>query len=157
MLAWIEQGSHLRVGVVFSRLRLAWAHAAWLAKALHSAAHCHLHSFAHPPAAEEPPKDAPAQPCDALQQLLVLESRQQGVDGGRPSGEPRRPSGTRKACSEKLGGQQQEMGYGHCNLRCCCYTADLLAGLPLFAQWWRWAACAITWSTGACPTGWCRR
>ena len=37
-------------------------------------------------AAEEPPKDAPPQPCDALQQLLVLESRQQGVDGGRPSG-----------------------------------------------------------------------
>ncbi|PRW58885.1 small subunit processome component 20-like protein [Chlorella sorokiniana] len=38
-----------------------------------------------PAGAEEPPKDAPPQPCDALQQLLVLESRQQGVDGGRPS------------------------------------------------------------------------
>lgn len=44
--------------------------------------------------AEEPPKDAPPQPCDALQQLLVLESRQQGVDGGRPSG----GSGTRPCC-----------------------------------------------------------
>ena len=29
-----------------------------------------------------------------------------------------------------------------------------MAGGP---RWWPWAACATTWSTGACPTGWCRR
>lgn len=46
----------------------------------------HQQCVANRSAAEEPPKDAAPQPCDALQQLLVLESRQQGVDGGRPSG-----------------------------------------------------------------------
>ena len=42
-----------------------------------------------PPPAEDAAKGTPQQPCDALQQLLALESRQQGADGGRPAGASR--------------------------------------------------------------------
>ncbi|PSC76593.1 small subunit processome component 20-like protein [Micractinium conductrix] len=46
--------------------------------------------FAQPPmlataGSEDAAKGTPQQPCDALQQLLALESRQQGADGGRPA------------------------------------------------------------------------
>lgn len=49
------------------------------------------------PCAEDAATGAPQPACDALQQLLALESRQQGADGGRPAGKPGPEPGLRDA------------------------------------------------------------